>query len=55
MFYCNLHVLLCTEIAVQEDFVSTKYDFWRDLKGGGLKKFSRLAIACHVLLLRYKL
>jgi len=33
--------LLCTEIAVQEDFApSPQYDFWRDLRGG-LKKFLR--------------
>jgi len=34
MLYCNLQVLLCTEIAVREDFAPLKYDFWRDLRGG---------------------
>jgi len=35
-------------------FCLPKYDFWRDLKGGA-KKFTRLAIACHILLLPHKL
>ena len=39
MLRCYLQVLLCTEIAVQEDFAPSKYDFWRDLMGRGLKNF----------------
>jgi len=48
MLHCYLQVLLCTEIAVQEDFAPSKYDFWGS-HGEGLKKFSRLAIARHIL------
>ena len=39
---------LCTEIAVQEDFAPSKYEFWRDLMGRALK-ISRLAITYHIL------
>jgi len=39
MFHCYLQVLLCNEIAVQEDFAPSKYDFWRDLITRGLKNF----------------
>ena len=39
MFYCNLRVLQCTEIAVQEDFACPKYDFWRNRFKGGAKNF----------------
>ena len=39
MLHCNLQVLQCTEIAVQEDFAASKYDLWRDLMARGLKKF----------------
>ena len=50
MLHCYLQVLLCTEIAVQEDFAPSKYDWL--LEGShkeGLKKFSRLSIARHIL------
>jgi len=40
-------VFLCTEIAVEKHFDPPKCDYWRGL--GGLKKFSRLAIACRFL------
>ena len=36
--------VFCTEIAVEKHFDLPKCDFWR-----GLKKFSRLAIARHIL------
>ena len=36
--------VFCTEIAVEKYFDSLKCDFWR-----GLKKFSRLTIAHHIL------
>ena len=39
MLHCYLQVFLCTEIAVQEDFAPSKYDFWRDLIRRGLKTF----------------
>ena len=38
--------VFCTEIAVEKHFVPPKCDFWRGL--GGLKKFSRFAIARHI-------
>jgi len=50
MFYCNLRVLLCTEIAAQEDFASPYMT-----SGGtsrGAKKISRLAIAHHIYIIR---
>ena len=41
MHYCNLQLLLCTEITAQEDFAPPQigYDFWRDLEGGAKKNF----------------
>jgi len=51
MLYCNLQVLLCAEIVVQEDFAPPKYDLWRD----GAKKFSVLAIARHILCPQHKI
>jgi len=48
MLYCNLQVLLCTEIAVQEDFVPSNMTS-EGTSGWGLKKFSTLAIARHIL------
>jgi len=53
MFYCNLRVLQCTEIAVQEDFASPNMTSGGTSRGS--KKISRLAIARHILLLPHKL
>jgi len=39
--------VFCTEIEVEKHFDPPRYDFWRGL--GGLTKFSRLAIARHIL------
>jgi len=48
MLHCHLQVLLCTEIALQED--SPLISLLKETReGGGLKKFSRLAIAGHIL------
>jgi len=47
MLYCNLQVFFCTEIAVEKHFDPPKCDFWTGL--GASKKFSRLAIAHHIL------
>ena len=42
MLYCNLQVFFCTEIAVVKHFDPRNVT-------SGLKKFSRLAIAHHIL------
>jgi len=56
MLYCNLQVLLCTEIAVQEFAPPLlKYDSGGTSGGAGAKKNSRLAIARHILRPPHKL
>jgi len=51
--YCNLQVLLCTEIAVQEDFSTPTYDFWKDLgKGGAKNVLGSLSLAMFYVPLR---
>jgi len=49
MLYCNLQVLLYTEIAVQEDFASPPNMTSGETSGVGAKKCSSLAIARHIL------
>jgi len=46
MLHCHLQVLLCSEIALQED--SPQISLLEEL-GGGAKKFSGLSIARHIL------
>ena len=55
MLYCNLQMLLCTEIAVQEDFVPSNMTSGGTSGVTAKKKFSRLAIARHVLRPAHKL
>jgi len=53
MLYCNLQVLLCTEIGVQEDF-APKYDFWRDHMGRAKNFLDSLSLAIfYVPLINY--
>jgi len=56
MLYCNLQVLLCTEIAMQEDFAPPlpKYDFWMDLRGRAKNFLGSLSLAIfYVPLINY--
>ena len=47
MLYCNLHVFFCTEIAVKNILIPQNVTSGG--ASGSLKKFSRLAIALHIL------
>ena len=48
MLYCNLQVFFCTEIAVEKHFEPRNVTSG-GASAGGLKKFSTLAIARHIL------
>ena len=48
MLYCNLQVFFCTEIAVEKHFDPRNVTSG-GASGGGLNRFSRLAIARHIL------